>query len=110
MRTVVVVAVVDTTLAVKDFGKLGLSTQFAGSRLRALLGKVTSFPTPATRKPMLERLVVIVTMPPALPVSVPMSMRGEMGVAVGVAVSVDVAVLVGVGVSVWVEVDVAVGV
>jgi len=110
-RTVLVVGFIATMLAVSVLPvSAGLSTQSAGFKLRAVLGKVTSFPVPATGNPVLIKPVTTSTVPPASPMSVPMSMWTSTGVAVTVGVSVDVGVGVEVAVSVGVLVTVGVGV
>jgi len=74
-RTVLVVGFMITVLAVSALPEsAGLSTQFAGFKLRAVFGKVISFPVPATENPGADRVVTISTVPPASPILVPRSM------------------------------------
>jgi hypothetical protein len=70
--TVVIVGVVETTVAVSSFPMLGLTTQLEGLSVSTVLGNVKSFPVPATSSPLVTRLVVISTLPPASPTPVPM--------------------------------------
>ena len=96
--------VTDSTLVVR----LGFTTQFEALRLSAAVEYVMSLPVPATRKPLVSRLVMIGTLVPASPVALPTLMFTATGVLV--IVGVLVGVLVGVIVGVWLAVDVAVGV
>ncbi len=88
--------------------RLGFRTQFEGLRLSAVLENVMSLPVPPTMKPLVSRLVVIGTVPPASPMPLPTLMFTATGVLVTVGVCVGVGVRVTVGV--WVVVGVAVGV
>ncbi len=98
--------VTDSTLVVR----LGFTTQFEALRLSAVVENVVSLPVPATRKPLVSRLVVIGTVAPASPVALPTLMFTATGVLVMVGVLVGVFVGVAVGVLVAVAVGVLVGV
>lgn len=84
--TVWVVAVVLTMPADSSLGRDGSITQLSGLSVNAVLENVMSLPVPATKKPEVRRLAVMLTVPPAKATPLPRSMWTAMAVAVTVGV------------------------